>query len=427
MGSLLSIHHGLDDRDLVERAAAVIGVPRAEVIGSSRSFVLHAPLELLARAALLRHVRPGARDQARARIAMLADLYADSGPSCPPPRPAAFDSLAAAAEALIRAAQEGDVGTTDAAAAWLGDRARASELTSLLGAAFLPTLEAAGHANIYLSLLGRATQGDLPQQMLRHPANAVVSSNPRSIPMPAAPSAARPARPDLEGLLSAVQATEPIGPPADDGIASLVEHARFNDVLEPLTGDGSVRHGQSSTFRLLRFAAHAMLQGNPDHARYGWTHCLTLAHAPLSMVADGADERAAAYVSAVYLAAHWSTLGHGTVDMDHVPEPASVGLTDALDVGPAVAAAAAWHATDLSEVAATLASVAAVEHDAHRVKYTLACLDAAAVDRPATRLYLAAAAHLNAQWQIAPAEIDPMSDLASAGVTRRRTRPLSPR
>ncbi|MBV9255094.1 MAG: hypothetical protein JO054_12755, partial [Actinobacteria bacterium] len=37
-------------------------------------------------------------------------------------------------------------------------------------------------------------------------------------------------------------------------------------------------------------------------------------------------------------------------------------------------------------------------HDAHRVKYTLACIDAAAADPEATPLYLAAAAYLNDWW-----------------------------
>ena len=39
----------LSDVELAERAAAVIAVPRAEVAGGRASFVLHAPLELLAR------------------------------------------------------------------------------------------------------------------------------------------------------------------------------------------------------------------------------------------------------------------------------------------------------------------------------------------------------------------------------------------
>ncbi len=50
----------LDDQRLVDSAATIIGVPRDEVVGDRYSFVLHAPLELLARAALLPYVAPDA-------------------------------------------------------------------------------------------------------------------------------------------------------------------------------------------------------------------------------------------------------------------------------------------------------------------------------------------------------------------------------
>lgn len=416
MVSLLSIHDSLDDHRLVQRAATVIGVPRAEVTGNA-SFVLHAPLELLARAALLPHVRPEARDQTRARIAVLADLYDQSGPPKPPARPAVFDSITHAADALAQALSEGDGDGADAAAAWLGDHVRHSELPALLGATSLPCLEAAGHANIYLSLVCRAQPGDRPQQTLRHPASALVSSNPRSILMPATTSTADPMNSRLDLLLTAVVSTVPIGPAPRHGIAALVEHAQTNGVFDRLTDDdGIFRSPQQPPFALLRFAAHAMLQGPVEQAPYGWTHCLTLAQAPLMMAAAGVDHSAATYISAAYLAAHWATLGHRTIDLNFVPDRLSVDLVDALDTGPDAAAAAAWHTTDPSEVAATLATVASANHDAHRVKYTLACLDAAATDRAATRLYLASAAYLNAHWHTTPDETDPMPQLATTPI-----------
>ena len=45
-----------------------------------------------------------------------------------------------------------------------------------------------------------------------------------------------------------------------------------------------------------------------------------------------------------------------------------------------------------------LVTRAALHHDAHYVKYTLACLDATAIDRTHERLYLAAAAKLAGYW-----------------------------
>jgi hypothetical protein len=68
-----------------------------------------------------------------------------------------------------------------------------------------------------------------------------------------------------------------------------------------------------------------------------------------------------------------------------------------------VAAAAVWHAPDeqLAVIVTEVATAAAVHRDAHLVKYTLACLDAAAADPPRRRLYLAAAASLIGWWAVA--------------------------
>ena len=62
-----------------------------------------------------------------------------------------------------------------------------------------------------------------------------------------------------------------------------------------------------------------------------------------------------------------------------------------------------WCAPDeqLADIVTDIATAAAVHHDAHLVKYTLACLDAAAADPPERRLYVAAAASLVAWWAAA--------------------------
>src|SRR5437868_112997 len=66
------------DAALIADCAAVIDTPKAD---PADSFILHAPLELLARALLLERVPPPARDDARARLQWLADTYAAAGPS----------------------------------------------------------------------------------------------------------------------------------------------------------------------------------------------------------------------------------------------------------------------------------------------------------------------------------------------------------
>jgi hypothetical protein len=150
-----------------------------------------------------------------------------------------------------------------------------------------------------------------------------------------------------------------------------------------------------------------MLQGDPEQAPFGWTHCLTLAQGALRAGTLAGDEPLATYVAMVYLIAHWGAYGIGTLDPDHIPEPTRHGLRDALDLSPDDAAAAAWHDPDRVATAAVLASAASSNHDAHRVKYTLACLDAAADDPAAEPLYLAAAAYLNSWWQLRGDPDDP--------------------
>src|SRR5262245_44263296 len=80
----------LSDDELFTHAAEVIAVPRA---APATSFVLHAPLELLARRALLQYVAPGAREAARRRVAWIAASFAAAGPAMEPGEPAVAEGL----------------------------------------------------------------------------------------------------------------------------------------------------------------------------------------------------------------------------------------------------------------------------------------------------------------------------------------------
>lgn len=88
----------------------------------------------------------------------------------------------------------------------------------------------------------------------------------------------------------------------------------------------------------------------------------------------------------------------GAIDLEFVPDPIGGPIDDALEGDPHDAAAVAWHATDAGSTIAALATSAAAAEDAHRAKYTLACIDAAAADPSHRSAYLAAAAYLNAWW-----------------------------
>ena len=405
----------LSDQLLVEQAARAIGVPRAEVIGDRFSFVLHAPLELLARAALLPYVEPGARDQARRRIMALVDGYQSSGPPRLAGPGADFGSVDAAGDALLAAMGAGDRGGADDAAAWLGDHAGPSALRAILAPALLPCLDAAGHANIHLALLERTQPRGVPGQLLRHVVDAATSASPLAMAVPPVRVDAGRADGASARIVSALSAVRPIAPPASHFIAPLVLHAEASGVFAALLDDdGRFTAPARADHTLLRFASQAMLQGPPEQAPYGWTHCLTLAQAPLLVAERGADVAVATFVAAAYLAAHWACHGHGRLDLDHVPARVDLSLDDALATGPQAAAAVAWHHPHPSVVAGVLASRASVHHDAHRVKYTLACLDAAALDPRAARLHLAAAAYLASWWQHAGDPSDPRPDLAQS-------------
>ena len=399
----------LDDQRLVAWAAAHTGVPRRAVAGDRFSFVLHAPLELLARAALLPLVALADRDAARRRIAVLVAGYEDSGPPVGDPPVRRYGTVEEGATELASAVSAGDGPRVDAAAAWLGARARPSELVRLLSGTFVDRLGAAGHGNIYLALLARTQPRGLPGQMLRHPVAALAAEPGRRIQVPEAVLAGRADGASRRPVLDVLGEMGQIGPPPSRFIAPMVEHAEEHGVFDPLLE--ADLDDPAADVPVLRFAAQAMLQGPSDQAPYGWTHCLTLAQAPLMLghrAASAAEVRRTRYVAAAYLASHWSTSGDGVVDLGHVPEPTTADLEDALFDAPEVAAAAAWHTADPSATAAHLASVASVNHDAHRVKYTLACIDAAASDPGAARLHLAAAAYLNAWWHANPDTTDPL-------------------
>ena len=162
---------------------------------------------------------------------------------------------------------------------------------------------------------------------------------------------------------------------------------------EPLIGVGV----DDAAHTLLRVAAQSMLQDTPAAAPYGWTHCLTLPQAVLVGAGTGADPALAIAVAATYVLGFRST--QGQVRLDPSWEPAA-----------GTAAVRAWFADDdqLPSIVDELVTVAAVHPDAHLAKYTLACLDAAAADPDATRLFLAAALHLQDWWSHHPPADDPI-------------------
>src|SRR6478736_10212863 len=119
------------DTRLVAEVGEVLAVPRT---AEADSFVLHAPLELVARAALLPSVQPAQRDQARRKITAIADEFEDFGPPVKEPANTDFASTADAATRLVAAIDRSELDDIDVVARWLGRAATAVELRSLLSA-----------------------------------------------------------------------------------------------------------------------------------------------------------------------------------------------------------------------------------------------------------------------------------------------------
>jgi len=175
----------------------------------------------------------------------------------------------------------------------------------------------------------------------------------------------------------------------------------ISDVISRPIDVGVARHA------ITRVAAWSMLQESSQHAPYGWTHCLTMAQAAMGLAGDGLDARTAVAVAGTYVAGFRAALGERPLDPGYEPpRPDPTDLGAAIDSGTEAAAAAIWHASDdeLDAIVTELATRAALHHDAHLVKYTLACIHAAEDDPQERRLYLAAAASLSAWWSQRPTD-----------------------
>jgi hypothetical protein len=391
----------LTDAQLTDAVAAQLSPPKADGV---TSFTLHAPLELLARTALLPLVEPGARDAARERLAGLGEAYVAAGAGVPEPAPRAYDDLDTATAHLAAAIAAGELDDADAIAAWLAQRASADELARLLADDVIPRLSAAGHGSILLYLLPRVAPRSRPAA---RPLRGLVRELARFPDWGLTWHQHRDGEPGSGvDLVEALRAPRSPGDPGSDFIfptMSIVESSGLaRELLDGPTRAASVTR---ATRDLLRIAAASMLQDDPAAAPYGWSHCLTMPQAVLGLARRGAAEPTAAVaVAATFVLGFRSTQGTVAVDPDLVPEPVGTDPLGALEGSPAEAAACAWHATaeQRPAVVARLASWAAAHQDAHLAKYTLACFDAARDDPEPTGIYLAAAAHLNAWWRSLP-------------------------
>jgi hypothetical protein len=381
-----------DDASLIQAVAASISAPKLRI---DSSFLLHAPLELLARAWLLPRVSSSRRDHARRRIAEIATRYAAEGPEIEA-REKSYPSDEAARSELLHALCAGDAETVDSALCFLTPRVPFEGLRTALAGHLLPLLGAAAHAPILLMQL-RDAADRIPgsNALLRSPLRALaLESNRRLTWTEAAEHAQQVSTPHLSAPhLSAPHLSAPhpsarrLSAPALFECLAAPEHrdtpsTSIAPTMLAVEHEGyaarvlaAVTNGmEAGTARriLLRVAALSMLQDDPAHAPYGWTHCFTLPQAILSLHDVAPDITRVIRVAATYVLGFRATLGRVRLSYPY--------------------------AEAQRPIRAHLIERAAVHADAHLAKYTVACLTAADHDPRESALYLAAAAYLGAWW-----------------------------
>jgi hypothetical protein len=177
-------------------------------------------------------------------------------------------------------------------------------------------------------------------------------------------------------LLEALAAVPRLGQPGSNFIYPLMSQVERTGVAEELIGPtlSACYDLPVASASVARVAAWSMIHDEPAHAPYGWSHCLTMPQAVMDLAGRGMSARTGLAVAATHVAGFRAALS-------------TVALAEPSNPGGAV--------PDLDQ----LATFAALHHDAHLVKYTLACMQAADADEEMRPLYLHAAKHLADWWR----------------------------
>ena len=385
----------LSDAELLRAACRLLSIPRS---GEANSFTLHAPLELMARAQLLPLVSAQWREPARQRIARVAAAWSATDRPAEP-----SDDTASEVEplpALTEAVRHGDPETADRAFVALCARRGQDQVVDDIVDVLLPRLGGAAHGAIFLELLPRFRATGINPALMARTLIRDIANHPdhrlRWFDQP---------RPEVadgvsltDRLVSPAADSEPSSHYVQPTMALVDESGLAHRTLADVTPGLSIAEARR---QLLPIAAMSMLQDAPANAPYGWTHCLTLPQATLTVAHRASDAQRAVDVAATYVLGYRATQSSGPIDPGWEPDRPGRVVDEVTQLDPSVAAATAWHAKPdrRADITRQLIDHAAPHHDAHLAKYTLACIDASAHDPSNARLYLAAAAYLAAWWQ----------------------------
>lgn len=363
------------DRQLGFAVSDVIQRPRA---GLSDSFVLHAPLETAARAALLAHVTPEVRRVARLRMISIASRYEAFGPGVAVPKELeAGDPVGR----LIDAVLDRDSDTAEAAAIHIARTRDRTQMISALAEFVIPLTSAAAHTPIFLHLLQRSDpRGPVTPALLAPLSRELASGSGKAIHWIEGWAAHRPT--DAATLQHRLMNT-PSQPTKSTFIHPMMEAVDTSGLAKHLLGDTVGHFDRRAAASILRVAAMSMIQDTPDEAPYGWTHCLTIPQGVLEIAHATPRPDIALAVAATHVAAMRASMGQTVLSDRPLSDYPTVDLGAIIDE-------------------------AASHHDAHVAKYALACIDAAAFDPEARNLYHSAAAHLLETWRGRTLPDDPL-------------------
>ena len=384
----------ITDAELLHAACELLSIPRDE---AADSFTLHAPMELMARARLLPMVSTQERESARQRIARIAATWSTTGAPIETAGNSELDERPL--DALTEALRDGDTETADRAFVSLCARRDQDQIVDDLVDIVLPHLGGAAHGAIFLELLPRFRLTGINPALMARTLIAEIARNPDwqlrwfDQTRPEATTEA-----SLTDRLVSPQADrEPSSHFVQPTMALVNDTGLAHRTLADVTQHLSIEAARS---QLLAIAAMSMLQDEPTNAPYGWTHCLTLPQATLSVAHRASDTQRAIDVAATYVLGFRATQSSGPIDPSWEPDPPQRFAHEVIHLDPPVAAATAWHAKpeQRAHITQQLIDHAATHRDAHLAKYTVACLDAATQDPANGHLYVAAAAYLAGWW-----------------------------
>ncbi len=289
------------------------------------SFVLHAPLELAARSSLLALASPGARPAIIGRIDAIAADWAAYSP--PLDNRAGPLGEADPEESLRAAAASGDVMAADAAYVALCRTTAPERVLDLLAELTLDRLGGAAHASIFVDQIGRLPEIG-PSHLMAGRALLIdiVRGWDRRIEWIDDIDTDHADDPEVT-LFDQLRDVPSPGDPGSNFIfptMSLVDRTGLaRELIAPALPHTTVADAR---VQLLRLAAHSMLQDDPEHAPYGWTHCLTMPQATLDVAHRLPDPVRSIAVAATYVCGFRGTLSTTPIDPTWEPEPVDPGL-----------------------------------------------------------------------------------------------------